>query len=198
MNEMQSGKQEWLGHCLNCRPGRRPEQWQCMSSMRSARHLALVRVATKLGRRCERRLGLSPGRLAIEARTVLPESDFHGRKQASYMMRNGKLNAWNYRWHDLEHKHASKLQNGCLGRKIRRSKGWPEERPRVAGESPVLVATALQLKVSKQSTLGPDLEPMAKLSTIKYRQLPRKHTRNVMKLMEVSLTCGNAQSCSPT
>ena len=75
------------------------------------------------------------------------------------MMRNGKLNAWNYRWHDEEYKHAKKLQNKCLGRKIQRFNGWPEEQPRVAGESPVLAAPALQLEVSKQSTLGPDLDP---------------------------------------
>ena len=26
MDKMQSGKQEWLSHCLNCRPSRRPER----------------------------------------------------------------------------------------------------------------------------------------------------------------------------
>ena len=67
MNKMQSGKQGWLGHCLNCMLGRHPEWRQCMLPVRSARHMVLVRAATGLSRLCEWRLSLSPGTLATEA-----------------------------------------------------------------------------------------------------------------------------------
>ena len=83
MNKMQSGKQGWLGHYLNCRAGRCPEWQQCMLPVRLTKHLAPVRAAIELSRRCEWCLGLSPGRLATEVHIVLPDSDFHGRKQAS-------------------------------------------------------------------------------------------------------------------
>ena len=83
MNKMQSSKQEWLGHYLNCRPGRHLEQRQCMLLVRSVRHKALARAATGASRQCEWRLSLSLGKLATKARTVFPDNDFYGRKQAS-------------------------------------------------------------------------------------------------------------------